>query len=383
MDWDTAAQELGRALSRYNGLTNSARLDLIADITGGIMFHQQPFAFAYKIRAYFEQHVEKRSAEVHMQHGIAFGLLYRALPGASFRSASLSSKLESTSHIALTPLGRTCRSAVKSGNTDLRNFILTYALLTADFDMYALLIKMASDNGGRAPQQSEFSSQFNLIMEKRLEWMKGYFPVMQREQIQRNIRWVGRRLGHGKTGKKREFVMDQIFTMGGETPNHHFRQRKKWAKNPLEHLDDSGNLTEAGRDLAERLPSMSADPFFWIGPSAECAKARFISAAQIDKKQYSPAWRILRPRSKLTDEAQDEMVDKVAEFMVSEFVNIQLGKYRQSSLDVVEPYLYFLEQMEGGKVNEHKFFRALLKKHRDKFACAQQPRLSQSHFRLR
>lgn len=382
MDWDTAARELGRALSRYNGLTNSAKLDIIANITGDdALFHQQPFAFAHKIREYFERHnIEKRSAEVHMHHGIAFRLLYRALPGASFRSAKLSSKLESTSHIALTPLGRTCRAAVKSGNADLRNFILTYALLTADFDMYALLIKMAEENDGQAPGQADFHSQFNQTSEKRIEWMKRYFPVvMQRAQIQRSIRWIGRRLNNGK----REFAMDQICEFRGQTPSHHFRQRKKWAKNPLGHMDDSGNLTEVGKYLARQLPPVSSDPFFWLGPSGDCAKSRFISAAKIDASQRDPAWGLLRPNSELTADAQDEMADKVAEFMESKFADIQLGRYRQSSLDVVEPYLYFLEREAGGRVNEHEFFRALLKKHSKKFACAQQPRLSQSHFRLR
>ncbi|MGI9296622.1 MAG: hypothetical protein ACR2QC_01830 [Gammaproteobacteria bacterium] len=386
MDWDACARELGRALSRYNGLTNSAKLDLIADITGDELFNQKPFAFAHKVREYFEaQRVEKRSAEVHMHHGIAFGLLYRALPGASFRSVSLSSKLESTSHIALTPLGRTCRAAVMSKNEDFRKFILTYALLTADFDMYALLIKMADENGARAPDKELFYSKYYHLLEKRRDWMVKYFPsIIQRRQIQRHIRWIGRRLGHGKTGKKREFALDKIFQFDGQTPAHHLNQRKKWARESLGHLDVSGNLTEAGRDLAEQLPSVSSSPFFWLGPSAGYAKARIISVAKIPVDQCAPAWRLLRPSQKLADESQKEaMMDKTADFMESEFGNIQLGRFRQSSLDVVAPYLYFLERQSGGKVDEHDLFRTLLQKHKDKFACAQQPHLSQSHFRLR
>ena len=384
MDWNTYARELGRALSRYNGLTNSAKLDVIADITGDNMFHQTPFVFSYKIREYFERYVEKRSAEVHMHHGIAFGLLYRALPGASFRSAELSSKLESTSHIALTSLGRTCRAAVKSSNKEFRKFILTYALLDTDFDMYALLIKMAEENEGRAPNGTNFHANYNCLLEKRRDWMKKYFTIPQRTQIQRSVLWIGKRVGHGKTGKKREFAVDHIYLFDGQTPSHHFRQRKKWAKKTLEHLDAPENLTESGRNLAKQLPPVSSTPFFWLGPSEECANARIISTAKISVLQCAPAWKFLRPESKLTNQSQkEEMIDNVADFMQSEFGNIQLGRFRQSSLDVVAPYVYFLEREFGGKVNEHDFFQKLLKRHRDKFACSQRPRLSQSHFRLR
>lgn len=393
MDWDSAAKELGRALSRYNGLTNSANLGLIADITGDDMFREKPFVFAHKIREYFEDHnIKTRSAEVHLHHCIAFGLLYRALPGASFRSAKSSRKLESTSQIALTPLGRTCRAAVISGNTEFRNFILTYALLKADFDMYALLIKMAEENDGRVTNKDSFHKAFEMLLGKRLDWMREHFPLPAiRSQIQRSVVWIGRQQIVGDPARKpkpkykRVFELDKIFRFDGETPAHHFRQRRKWAREPLGHLDTDGNLTDAGKQFAKLLPPVSSAPFFWLGPSEDCAKAQFISAAQIDPYQCSPAWRILRPNSELAGNMQDGMIDKVAGFMVSEFNNIRLGRFHQSSLDAVVPYLHFLECESGGKASKtaDDFFRLLLKKHKDKLACVQQAKLSQSHFRLR
>lgn len=392
MDWDSCVRELGKALSRYNGLTNSAKLDLIAEATAEDLFKNRPFSYAYEIREYFEKEVAARSAEVHVHHGIAFGLLYRAVPGFSARhpNAQLQSKLETTSHIALTRLGRTCRAAVmqkkegeKEGD-DLYKLILTYALLNSDFDMYALLIKMAQDNNKRIPDEEKFTQQYRDILEKRLEWMKEHFqsPV-QREQIQRHVQWIGLRIGHGKTGRKRDFYLDKIFHFDGQTPEHHFNQRKKWATQSLKHFKDK-MLTDSGEDLADRLPDVDSEPFFWLGPSRACAESNVMSLAEIDISQCSPAWRILRPESPLdNNEYKKDMMEMVADFMIKDFEHIRVERFQQSSLDVVIPYVYLLERKFGGYVDEHAFFENLLRNHKDKFACSLQPNLSQCHYRLR
>ena len=387
MDWDSCARELGRALSRYNGLTNSAKLDLIVDAVASPLFASRSFSYAIHLRKFFGKSVKERSAEVHIGHGIRLGLWYRAVPGASFRSAGLKSKLEATSHIALTPLGRTCRAAAMGGMDEFRKFILTFALLESDFDMYGLLIKMTQENSGRAPSIEAFTSRFYHICRLRLEWMKNHFSSgLQRHRvdIQRHVQWIGRRVGSGKTGRKRDFVPDEIFKFEGETWGHHLNQRKKWARETLAHLDRSGNLTESGRNLVECLPDVDSKPFFWLGPSEECASARVIVVAKIVPDQCSPSWRLLRPRNMQQDQSvKNEMTDKTANFMVSTFDSMKLGMFKQSSLDVVAPYVYFLEREYGGRVEEREFFQRLLERYRDKFVCLMQPNLSQSHFRLR
>ena len=387
MDWDSCARELGRALSRYNGLTNSPKLDLIADAVASPLFASRSFSYAIHLRKFFGESVKERSAEVHIGHGIRLGLWYRALPGASFRSAGLKSKLEATSHIALTPLGRTCRAATMGGMDEFRKFILTFALLESDFDMYGLLIKMTQENDGRAPSLEAFISRFYRICRLRLEWMKNHFPSglqRQRVDIQRHVQWIGRRLGSGKSGRKRDFVPDEIFEFDGETPAHHLNQRKKWARETLAHLDGSGSLTESGRDLAGCLPDVESEPFFWLGPSKECASVRIIAIAKISPNQCAPSWQLLRPRGMQQDQSvKDKMMEKTANFMVSTFDSMKLGMFKQSSLDVVAPYVYFLEREYSGRVEEREFFRLLLDRHRDKFVCLMQPKLSQSHFHLR
>lgn len=401
MDWGNCARELGQALSRYNGLTNSPKLGLIAEAAASSLFDGRSFSYAVRIREYFHERAKKsgkengsgkdmgqRSAEVHISHGICLGLWYRAVPGASFRGEGLKSKLEATSHIALTPLGRTCRAAVAHNMGAFRNFILTFALLESDFDMYGLLIKLAQENDGCAPDKEVFINRFYDICALRQKWMLRHFSSgLQRRRIdiQRHVQWIGRRLGEGKTGKKREFVPDHIFRFDGETPAHHLNQRKKWARETLAHLDDSGKLTELGENLAKRLPgSANEEPFFWLGPSEECASAQIVTAAKIAPDQCAPAWRLLRPRNMQQDQSvKDEMTERTANFMKSSFDNMKLGTFKQSSLDVIVPYVYFLECEYGGRVEEREFFQRLLGRYRDKFVCLMQPKLFQSHFRLR
>lgn len=390
INWENCARELGRSLSRYNGLTNSAKLDLIDSVVRGGMFDQRPFCYAYELIGEFGKEVAQRSAEVHMQHAMAFGFLHRAVPG--MRMLYKGTMLESGSHIALAPLGRSLRSisALKEDGEDFRLFLWSYALLECDFDMYGLLVKMTAENDGDIVSRDKFNEKFKRIQQQRLAWMKDKFPyASHRGEIQKSVQWVGNRvkIGEDEDGKdkyRRVFALDNIFTFMGQTPAHHFNQRKKWMK-ILGHINEDGQkITDLGKQLAGFIPGLDSDPFFWLGPTKECAEARIISGSKIPDKCYSPAWNLLRPASLLESEAiRKEFVKRIVDYMCDAFEQIRLYRFNQASLDMIVPYVYFLERKYGGRVDEHEFFQEVLMMGREKLSCSLQRNLSQSHYRLR
>ena len=382
-DWDTCARMLGRSLSRYNGLTNSAKLELITNIIledTEDLFENKPFRYAYDIIREFQKHVEPRSAEVHLHHAIAFGFLHRAVSGGARTHPELVKKVESTSHIALTSLGRALRSAKKLQHRrdDFQRFIWEYALLECDFDMYALLIKTAEENNGNVVELNEFYDRYYKIREKKYQWLMEKFPyVVQRNQIKRYVLWISR--------------CDHKWQWGappprfeGKTPSHHYDQRKRWAQK-FRHIDASKReLTEAGRQFSSYLPPTNDKLFFWLGPPSECAQSRFFSATDIPKKQCSPAWNFMRPapNNNLTS-ISNEFVDRIALYMEESFEFIRLRDFTQAPLDAVIPYIYFLEIELQERVSEQELFRDIFIKHKNKFVCTLRKNLSQSHYWLR
>lgn len=396
MDWDTYSRELGRALSRYNGLTNYANLGLMTRVVTGELFDKtKPFRRAFDVIKAFETEAQKnkprsapRSAEVLLHHAISFGFLRRATPGGTISRPELIRKQEATSHITLTALGRACRAAMnwQGGNDEFRQFLWNYALLECDFDMYGLLLKSAEQNGGEVVNEEEFYRQFYGIREGQKKWMQEWVPYRaHREHIQRNVQWIGvNKNAAGVRAPKSGFPLDEIFKFFGATPGHHFNQRKKWARH-FGHIDEGRKkLTESGLQLSSRLPPVSDEPpFFWLGPTRECAQAKIISAAKIPGTRWSPAWRLLRPETR-SESLDAAIVEETAAFMKGAFEYIRLSNAAQASLDAVVPYVYFLEHKMGGRVGkEHDIFRQVIARHRDCFACLLQPNLSQSHYRLR
>ena len=389
---DTCMRMLGRALSRYNGLTNSAKLELISKVVAGNaeddgndIFAEKPFRYAHEVIKEFERSVKSRSAEVHLHHAIAFGFLYRATPGETRRRAGLVNRQESTSHISLSPLGRAFRSAsiLKEKAEDFKAFIWNFALLECDFDMYGLLLKMSEENGGRVIGLEEFITKFYSLRKEQVKWMRKKFSYAgRREQIQRKIQWIGHRSGVGKRGHKREFKVDEIFEFGGKSPNHHYAQRLRWAVK-FNHVDkNKKHLTDAGRLLASCLPSTNDKPFFfWLGPPVECANSRFLASANIPKKQCSPAWNLLVCQSNnKAEEISEQFVDKLAAYMKDAFDTIRLINFSQATLDTVLPYVHFLERDLGERVDEKKLFRDVFARHRDELVCALRGNLSKSHY---
>lgn len=385
-DWDTCVRLLGHALSRYNGLTNSAQLVYITQLISadankknGNLFDDRPFLYAREIIPEFEKNMKPRSAEVLLQHAVLFGFLYRAVSGTKSKHPNLTNKVESRSHIALSPLGRAIRSSECLGDKKdkFQLFLWEYALLERDFDMYGLMIKMTAENGGKMVDKTKFFTKFEDIRKQQISWMNKTIPhVVRREQIQRNISWIG------KKSRKRQFKLDEVFEFSENSKKHHYSQRIRWAKN-FKHVSND-KLTELGILLAKNLPGTDNEPFFWLGPPIECAKSRWLSATNIPERQCSPAWNLLRHREREGEgEPSEAFVREVTGYMENAFDLIRLTNFKQSSLDIVVPYIHFLERQSGEIVNEKKVFQMVLDSAREKFVCTLRANLAKSHYHIR
>ena len=385
---------LGRALSRYNGLTNSAKLELITYIITGDgettdFFVDKPFRYAHEIMQEFEKNIRPRSAEVLMQHAISFGFLHRATPGGTRVHPKLKKRVESTSHIALTPLGRALRSSTTLKHfkeKEFRLFLWEYALLECDFDLYALLIKMAEENNGELVEIDSFYSKYEEIREKKYEWIKHNFQyIPQLDSIKKHLKWFG---GRARSHNIRWKWGDKLPKFEGQTKSHHYGQRKRWAKK-FKHVDDSQTyLTERGRYLASCLPTIDAKPFFWLGPPDDIARSQFLASTEIaTSRSFSPAWNLLRPipgnKIPSTDPQFVEFVNDMASYMKDSFFRMRLPDFTQAPLEAAVPYVYFLERKYSQRVDERELFEAIFKQHRENFVCTLRGNLSQSHYWLR
>lgn len=376
MNWDVCVRELGGALSRYIGLTYRCRLDLIELVVADV-FGDKPFLYARELRRAIELHNIKPSGAPHyIQYSVVFGWLFRAVRGGTEAHPRVADRLESTSHIALTALGRALRAALKWERGYFPRFLWEYALLERDFDMYGLMLKVASQSG-EGICRKEFWKTFYDINSQKIEWVEKKFRHKSHiADIENHIQWVV-----SERGKIHAPSPDKNFRFADKTLTEHFNQRMAWAKH-LGHFDKSGVITDTGRQLSAKLPSVDDEPFFWLGPSKECAQARIISAADIPEEQYSPAWNLLRPPCSKKVEISDELVEKTANYMTGAFDCIRLHEVAQASLDAVVPYVYFLEQNLGGRVDERELFRKVLDNYRGRIVGTVQPKFSQSHYRL-
>lgn len=386
MNWNDTSRELARALSRYNGLTNSADINLLTEVVTSDNF-SAPFRYAHEvIREFEEKGIAPRRAEVHLQHAIAFGFLHRATGGATRAHPQLAKRREATAHIILSPLGRAMRAAANLESEQknrFRLFLWEYALMERDFDMYGLLLKAAEENDGDFVDEKQFEEKFYYLRQQQIDWMREKFNAPVREEIQRRLPWIGHRVGEGQTGRRRVFERDALFRFSGETPRHHYRQRKKWARD-MGHVDSDGRLTKTGKRLAEMLPSVEVKPFFWLAPREEHSRSRFIGLADIPKRQCAPAANLLCHAQTPSEAQANELAKQTAEYMEKCFDSLRLGGFKQASLDAVVPYVYFLERELGVKIDDEKeVFRAVLRDYRDKFVCTLRVNLSQSHYWLR
>lgn len=419
-DPHTCYRELGRALSRYNGYTNYPKLERIADIIAGDdegdLFAGKPYRYAHEVIEKFMSRGKKdkqRSAEVYLQHAIAFGFLYRAVPGSarlhtqSMRRgraaparmvpggarlrAQSKKRVESNSHIALSSLGRAYRSAAALPDEEgvaFRRWLWEYVLLDADFDMYGLLLKLSLANNAKFIERKPFEDAYKSMEIKRNEWLKGCIPSPAvRERVESHIQW--------KVPKDSPRVRNQtdnsIRELNSTTCGYHHSQRKGWARgNVLQHADSAGRLTEYGMRFARLLPPLDARPLFWIGPHFECTNSLFLKVAGIPREQCSPVWDWLtqasHPDGEHRNEYDEAFVDAVANHMKRGYPYLRLAMFDQAALDTVLPYIHFLahqRKIDLDKDAVHRILADVFKNHRATFVCTLGRNYPKTHFWLR
>lgn len=401
-DPHTCYRELGRALSRYNGYTNYPKLERIADIiTGdgeGDLFAGKPYRYAHEVIEKLMSQGKKgkqRSAEVYLQHTIAFGFLYRAVPGGARSRPQSKRRMESNSHIALSSLGRAYRSAAALPDEEsvaFRRWLWEYALLDADFDMYGLLLKLSLANNAKFIERKLFEDAYKSMEAKRNEWLKDRIPSPAvRERVEKYIQWKIPERSRRTSNSSDSNIDASVRVLSSTTYGYHHSQRKGWACGSiLQHANGAGNLTEAGEHFARLLPSLDAHPLFWIGPHFECTNTHFLKAASIPREQCSPVWGWLTHASRDGNENRNEydtaFVDAVAKHMESGYPYLRLATFDQAALDTAVPYIHFLAHRRKIDLNGdavHGIFADVFKTHRATFVCTLGRNYSKTHFWLR
>jgi len=351
--------EIDKAISRYDGHTTYAKMANIVQILVSPLFDEKPACYVAELipeiqrmlgREDSASNTKKRvAADAHIQHGISLGLLERVISGGEMSHYGIKSKIDETMRVAPSSLGRTCRVAIKKENYSLEKFLLTYALLEHDFDMYGLLIKLTAESEERsAVYKKKFTSGANTIYSQRKQWLEKKAPANIKHLFQKYMR------------------EDDV--RRNRTIEHHFNLRVRWAKD-LGHLHNADNLlriTDSGKQLADSIVKQVGQSMFWIAPSRECV--RKVGIIDERAEEIFSAWDILRPAREKSDPSE-EIVERIAEFMISAYEHIRLRVFNQAPLGAIIPYIHFLECQLNQKVDIKKAFRTVLHRHRDRFSC--------------
>lgn len=405
-DLTACAREVGRALSRYDGYSTYAKLESIVSIPASPIFDDKSSSHAADIVAHAIEESPKGGSPGHVEnrvkHAISLGLLERVFPGGRTADAiSLPShrfieriapggKVErvaiphpherkgrpvhhgdkaakmsnATMKVALSPMGRVCRAAIRMDNLEFRNFLVTRVLLDRDFDMCGLMLKCALKNERGEIVREEFSREILGLLQQRRDWiavMKKKSPVVA-AHIQSHVPWAS---------SKRELTEASI--------RHHLNMRREWIAY-VGYLDESRKfLTDKGRELASQIcAAVESNAMFWLAPSAECAKKLGINMP--DSGMVCSASEMLRRPGCAASGAQ--MREQTATFMKSSFEHMRMSVFAQAPLASVIPYVYFLEARLNEQVKDMRgFFADILRQHRD-IHCTLRGTLEDTQYRL-
>lgn len=351
-DSKTCVQEVSKALSRYDGHSTYVKLETILSVPISHIFENNSSCYAAELISEVEElfSIKRRAAQDCLKHGISLGFLERVNSGGGmFRpETGAKKKINETVRIALSPLGRTLRAAAELNMKEFRLFLITYALLELDFDMYGLLLQCAINNRDRKVRLTEFGEQFKAQMQQRSDWLEKNIIVRPvREQIYNQMR--GAELKLNDTSIK-----------------HHFNLRRQWARYLL-HIDENDSLTDAGYNYASLITDLKGkNSIFWLAPTPECVK-KLGGILQTSDKVFS-AWDLLLSNNPDSD-TEDEIVQRVADFMKQAFKIIKLRVFKQAPLASVIPYICFQGKQLNQKVDIHSILDCIIRQHRDTFYC--------------
>ena len=374
-DWDACAREVGRALSRYDGQTTNVMggLETILSVPASPLFDKNPSCPALTLSSEMETRgVGKRSAEAGLSHGISLGFLSRAVPGSP-----------KTAKIALSPLGRAYRAALQRDDAQFQSFLVAGAVLDRDFDMYGLFLKCALENEQGKADKSDFREKVRSLQQQRRDWLHAHvLSPVARDSIRAHIQWMAPGQGaraHASYPNFRVQRMSASRELTDKSINDHFNMRRQWAKH-LSHVGAEESLTGEGRSIAFRVRSVvGPNSMFWLAPTLECVR-KIGGVAEIPERILS-GWDLLRPDSS-ESEADDEMIRRIAEFMLESFSAIRLRIFKQAPLSAVIPFVHFQEMLLGQRVNLRDTFDAVMKRHRGVFHCLLSSVPAECHYQV-
>ena len=404
-DLDACAREVGQALSRYDGYSTYAKLESIIGIPASPIFDEKPSCYVADIVADAIQaqggegrprHVENR-----VKHAISLGLLEKVASGGRtpdmvipphrfIERIALGGKVErvaiphrqgkkkrgvhlsdnaakmsnATMKVTLSPMGRACRAAIRMGNGEFRDFLVTRVLLDRDFDMCGLMLKCALENKDGEVVREEFSRELSELLLRRKDWLEAVnkSSPMAADRIRNHVPWAS---------SKRALTEESSF-------RHHFNMRREWIAH-LGYLDQNRRfLTDKGRNLIGQIcDAVRQNAMFWLAPSPECAKKLGIGLVNSDAA--CSAWEMLRPPE---SNAEPKITEEIAAFMKSAFTWTHISVLAQAPLASVIPYVYFLEDRRNERVKDmREFFADILRKHRD-IRCTLRGILEDTQYRL-
>ena len=148
-DWTACAKEVAKSLARYDGKTTYAKLGRIVGVGMSPVFEMNSSCYVAELVAGLkEEGVGRVAAHAHVGHATLLGFLDRIVAHGGALQAGLLTRMDSTSRVSLSPLGRVLRASNVVDRADFGKFVITGALLDNDFDMYGLLLKCAMRTDG-------------------------------------------------------------------------------------------------------------------------------------------------------------------------------------------------------------------------------------------
>lgn len=356
---DDAERDLARALDRHIGYTTGA-FDLARIAGVSLFFESRTTVWDVEIVNWLTetQGVGQVYARGVLDFGVGLGLVRR------FEGNSVSTR------IGLTELGRSYRGAYHCKNIPLQRLVLTYAVLASDCDLYGLLLNSMTYHSGRYNAPQGLAIELQVLRKKRVAWLREYFPdIRLRRRVTDKISWLQKTKGD---------VESLDILVKEDYARHHSVPRAGWARS-LEHVGETGDLTELGRDITNKIRDVD-DGYFWIGPAAETLdQLRLPTNAR--RKPLGPVWSLLRPREQTREPIGD--TGFLVDFMEKAYPAIRLIQSNQASVDAVLPVLYLYERTIGLRYDEEDVLRRVFSRYRDRFAPMSKRSGLFGHYQLR
>lgn len=366
-----AEQELVCALTRQNGYTSGAFG--ISRMAGIVEHFRQANAFRFELaksltrmssesgresegtRVRSPKALEDKYANDVLSFTAEMGIIERVpSPGPAHLSKFM-----------LSAMGVGIRAARASDcKEEMEKLVLEHAILEHDADAYlTVLCLLRGDSSFTSEQFSDhFLEEIQLQRKCRADWMAKAFPV--KAILTRLVRDGGRQVRWFKVERNRFGSVDLPKKDFGR---HHALPRKSWAVE-LQHYDpDAKQLTEAG----ERMLQVSCWPGIggrgWIAPSQECMKFLRVSAEECLYGANAPTFELLREQG-IPIGAQEDVVQKSADFLERVFDSIRLFHARQAPTSVLRYYLIILERELKRRFDHDEVLRAVARDFPNRFS---------------